>query len=400
MAYNSVLEMARELQEELVDIRRQLHSYPELGSEMNQTIQYVRAKLEEFGVHYQYSHKIGIIACIEGENTGGCVLLRADMDALPIQEETQIAYRSKLDKRMHACGHDAHTAWLLGAAAILQEHRERIYGSVKVVFQLCEEGKGIGIREMIEGGVLQNPEVDIAIASHVSPTIPIGKYSISSGGVTTTPASFRIQVKGKGGHAAEPFGCIDPILILNQIYNEISSIQRILLSPKQKAVISITKIHSGETQNVIPEMGEMSGTIRTFSREDAELLLKKIEKIAYGIGEIHGAEVEVHYEIPIGSVINNPIVTQYVKQSAQKLLGEEALMEEEFLFMGGDDFSSFSENVPSCYFFTGVGNKEKDCIYPIHNCKFNLDEDCLYQTVAILAQVSIDYLEDKKRRGK
>ncbi|MBS6561658.1 MAG: M20/M25/M40 family metallo-hydrolase, partial [Clostridiales bacterium] len=126
----------------------------------------------------------------------------------------------------------------------------------------------------------------------------------------------------------------------------------------------------------------------------------KIEKIAYGIGEIHGAEVEDHYEIPIGSVINNPIVTQYVKQSAQKLLGEEALMEEEFLFMGGDDFSSFSENVPSCYFFTGVGNKEKDCIYPIHNCKFNLDEDCLYQTVAILAQVSIDYLEDKKRRGK
>lgn len=400
MAYNSILEMAKDLQEELVIIRRQLHSHPELGNEMNDTIQYVTRKLEQFGVDYQYSHELGIIAFIKGKYTGECILLRADMDALPIQEETKISYCSKVDRRMHACGHDAHTAWLIGAAAILQKQTERIHGSIKVVFQLCEEGKGIGVRELIQGGVLHNPEVDIAIASHVSPSISTGTYSISSGGVTTTPASFSIQVKGKGGHAAEPFGCIDPILILNQIYNEISSIQRILLSPKQKAVISVTKIYSGDMHNVIPKEGEMSGTVRTFSKEDAEVLLKKIEKIAYGIGEIYGAEVEVQYDIPIGSVINNPIVTQYVKRSTKKILGEEALMEEEFLFMGGDDFSFFSERVPSCYFFTGVGNQEKDCIYPIHNCKFNLDEDCLYQTAAILAQVSIDYLEDKKRRGK
>lgn len=399
MKKKTILEQAAEMQEELVKIRRYLHQYPELGNEMNQTIRFVKQKLEDLKVENFWDEKQGLVGLIRGERPGGCVLLRADMDGLPIQEEQETSYRSERTNRMHACGHDAHTAWLLGAAAILMERRDEICGCVKLAFQPCEEGEGKpGAREMIEGGILKNPDVDVAVAAHVSPDIEAGKYSVEEGGVTTAPGVFKIEVHGRGGHAAKPEGCVDPILVLNQIYNSISSLQRVSISPARKAVISVTQIEAGHAFNVIPETGTMTGTIRTFQKEDTRLLAQKIKEVSEAVGAAFGAKVVCHYTIPIGASVNDNIIVRKVRGTVQKVLGEEALFKDPHLFMGGDDFSYYTEAVPSCYFFTGVRNE--NCIWPIHHCRFDLDESCLYRTAAVLAQFAIRYLKHEREEEK
>ncbi len=397
MTDKKIVEEAERLQEKLVNIRRELHQYPELGSEMSHTISYVRERLEQLGVETEYSEESGLCGIIRGKSSSPCILLRADMDALPISEETGSSYRSKREGRMHACGHDAHTTWLLGAAELLMMHKDELQGTVKLAFQPCEEGKGSpGAKEMIKGGILENPKVDAAVAVHVSPEFSAGRYSISPGGVTTTPCIFEIKICGKGGHGAEPWKCTDPILIMNRIYMEIQSIQRTLLSPKDKSVVSVTSMHAGNAFNVIPDTGNMLGTIRTYGKRDAQILAEKIGRIAKSAAELENAKADFRYEIPIGSCINDLETAKLVEDTVVKCFGTEAVERETHLFMGGDDFSYFTEAVPSCYFFAGVRNESKNCIYPIHNCKFDLDESCLYKTSAILAQLASDYLEKNK----
>lgn len=392
MKEKTILEQAAGLQEELVKIRRHLHQNPELGNEMDQTIRYVKQKLDDLGVETRWDEKAGLVGLIRGEKPGGCVLLRADMDGLPIQEEHETAYRSKRAERMHACGHDAHTAWLLGTATILMGRKEELCGCVKLAFQPCEEGEGSpGAKDMIEAGILKNPDVDVAVAAHVSPDLDAGTYSVEDGGVTTAPGIFTVDVHGKGGHAAKPAGCVDPILVLNQIYNGISALQRVTLSPAHKAVISVTKMEAGQVFNVIPETGSMLGTIRTFRKEDTRLLAEKIKEYSEAAGAAFGADVTCSYTIPIGASVNDSEVAQKVRETVRNVLGSEAVSKEPHLFMGGDDFSYYTEAVPSCYFFAGVRNDA--CVWPIHHCRFDLDESCLYRTAAVLAQFTLDYLK-------
>ncbi len=399
MNRNQIVEEAERLQEKLVNIRRELHQYPELGSEISHTISYVREKLEQTGIETYCSKESGLFGIIRGKKSSPCILLRADMDALPISEETGATYSSKCKGRMHACGHDAHTTWLLGAAELLMMHKDELQGTVKLAFQPCEEGKGSpGAKEMIRGGILENPKVDAAIAVHVSPECPVGRYSISSGGVTSTPCIFEINIEGKGGHGAEPWKCSDPILIMNRIYTDIQSIQRTLLSPKDRSVVSVTSMHAGNAFNVIPDTGNMLGTIRTYSKKDAQILAEKIGRIARSAAELENAKADFRYEIPIGSCINDPETANLVENTVVECFGAEAVEREAHLFTGGDDFSYFTEAVPSCYFFAGVRNERKNCVYPIHNCKFDLDESCLYKTSAILAQLALNYTEKTDKR--
>lgn len=385
---------AAKWQENLIQIRRHLHSFPELGSEMDHTVEFVKKHLESLGVETDYSPDTGLVGVIRGAGKGPCVLLRADMDGLPIQEENDIPYRSVREGRMHACGHDAHMTWLLGATALLMAHRDEIQGIVKLAFQPCEEGKGRpGAEDMIRGGIMERPRVDVAVAVHADPSVLAGRYSISPGGVTTTPCLFEIAVKGRGGHAAEPWDCVDPILVMNQIYQAVQSIQRSELSPQHKSVISITSMRAGEASNVIPERGIMAGTIRTFSREDARVLAERIKQISLAVGSAHGAEVKYEYEIPIGSSVNDVEICSQVERAVRELYGDEAVEREEHLFMGGDDFSFFAERVPSCYFFAGVRNESLSCVNPLHSCRFDLDESCLSRTAAVLAQFTLNYME-------
>ena len=364
---------------------------------MSRTIAYVKEKLELLGVETRFSEDLGLVGIIRGQKSSPCILLRADMDALPITEETGLEFSSRREGRMHACGHDLHTAWLLGAAELLMLNKNTLEGTVKLAFQPCEEGKGSpGAKEMIAEGILEDPKVDAAVAVHVTPDIPVEKYSISSGGVTTTPCIFEIGIEGKGGHAAEPWKCTDPILVMNRIYTEIQSIQRSLLSPKDKAVISITSVHGGNAFNVIPDRVSMGGTIRTYSRKTAELLTEKIEEIVRYCGEADKAKTEFHYEIPIGSCVNDAHVTGLVKSAVRSCLGEAAIYSEEILFMGGDDFSCFSEAVPSCYFFAGVKKEGRGNAFPLHNCRFDPDESCLCKTAAVLARLALDFTAEKR----
>lgn len=396
MNKKTILEQASELQDKLVKIRRNLHRYPELGNEMNWTISFVKKQLEEIGVETFWDEKRGLVGMIRGNHPGKCILLRADMDGLPIQEESQSDYMSTRSGKMHACGHDAHTAWLIGAAEILVNRKDEIYGNVKFAFQPCEEGEGSpGAREMIDAGILNNPPVEVAVAAHVSPDIQSGKYSVEEGGVTTAPGIFTIRVYGKGGHAAKPEGCVDPILVMNQIYNGISTLLRVTLSPAHKAVISVTKMEAGHTFNVIPENGTMIGTIRTFHKKETKLLAEKIKKISEEVGTAFGAEVVCEYKIPIGAAINEGNVVSKVRETIRKVLDEKALSTEPHLFMGGDDFSYYTEAVPSCYFFVGTRNEEYR--WPIHHCRFDLDESCLSRTAAVFAQFAIDYLKKERK---
>lgn len=395
MKEESILEQASCLQEMMVRIRRHLHRHPELGDEMGDTVRFVRRELEELGVETTWDENMGLVGIIRGKRPGGCVLFRADMDGLPIQEENEVEYHSECPNRMHACGHDAHTAWLIGTAAILMKRRSEIRGCVKLAFQPCEEGEGKpGAREMIAAGILKNPDVDLAVAAHVSPDIKSGKYSVEEGGVTTAPGVFTIRIHGKGGHAAKPEGCVDPILVMNQIYNGITAVQRVTLSPAHKAVISVTKMEAGHTFNVIPETAVMTGTIRTFYAEETRILAEKIRKISEEVGEAFDAEVVCEYRIPIGASVNESSVVGKVRESICKVLGKEALSTEPHLFMGGDDFSYYTEAVPSCYFFVGVGTEQ--CRWPIHHCRFDLDESCLGRTAAVFAQFAVDFLKDER----
>lgn len=394
---NEILKYAEEITPKLIEIRRTIHKYPEQGFEINKTAKLVINYLKSLEIEVINNDKTGIVGILKGREDGKTVLLRADMDALPICELNNIEYRSQRQNLMHACGHDAHTTWLLGAATILSNLKENINGTVKFAFQPSEEGSGgIGAKDMIKSGILENPKVDVAIAAHVFPEIEIGKIGVKSGGVTSTPSGFKIKVIGKSGHASEPSKCIDPIMILNQIYIGIQSIQRVTLPPDHPGVISVTNMKVGQAHNIISDCGEMSGTIRTFSIDDNKKLASAIEKISNNVANMYGASCEFSYNIPIGSSINNKKVSDMVKNSAKKIMMLEDNIIDPPIFMGGDDFCFYTEKVPSCYFFVGVANKEKGIIYPIHSDKFDLDERCLSNTSAIMAQFTIDYLKGEE----
>ncbi|MGF1480375.1 MAG: M20 family metallopeptidase [Cyanophyceae cyanobacterium] len=364
------------LQSQLVVWRRRLHQRPELGFQEHQTAQFVAEKLQEWGIEHQSGiAKTGITAVICG-GPGPVLAIRADMDALPIQEENEVSYRSQHDGVMHACGHDGHTAIALGTAYYLSQHRQDFHGTVKIIFQPAEEGPG-GAKPMIEAGVLSHPDVDAIIGLHLWNNLPLGTVGVRSGALMAAVECFRCTLLGKGGHGAMPHQTIDSVVLSAQVVNALQTVVARNVNPIDSAVVTVGELHAGTALNVIADTARMSGTVRYFKPELAGYFSDRIEQIIAGVCQSHGAKYELDYWQLYPPTINDARMADLVRSVADEVVETPAGVVPECQTMGGEDMSFFLQKVPGCYFFVGAANPERGLDYPHHHPRFDFDETAL-----------------------
>lgn len=368
----------RSLQPQLVEWRRGLHQKPELGFQEKLTAQFVSQKLQEWGIEHQTGiAQTGIVATIHGNNSTQKVLaIRADMDALPIEELNEVPYRSQHDGVMHACGHDGHTAIALGTAYYLHQHQDTFGGTVKIIFQPAEEGPG-GAKPMIEAGVLKNPDVDAIIGLHLWNNLPLGMVGVRAGALMAAVELFRCTVLGKGGHGAMPHQTIDSIVVAAQIINSLQTIVARNVNPIDSAVVTVGELHAGTAENVIADTAWMRGTVRYFNPELKGLFQQRVEQIIAGICQSHGARYDLDYWSLYPPVINDASIAELVRSVAEEVVETPVGVVPECQTMGGEDMSYFLQEVPGCYFFLGSANPEKGLAYPHHHPRFDFDETVL-----------------------
>lgn len=376
----------------MINLRETIHMYPEDGFSEFTTSKIIIEELEKLGIKVQKNvAKTGVVGLIEGKYPGKTVLLRADMDALKIQEQADVEYKSKIDGMMHACGHDGHVAGLLGAAMILNELKDNLHGNVKLVFQPAEERDG-GALPMIEEGVLENPKVDAAFAAHLWGYLNEGEVHLKEGPMMASPDIFNIKVIGKGGHGAVPQESIDPIVITCQIVNSLQTIVSRKINPLDPVVITCGRIQGGDCHNVIPNEVELEGTIRTFNEETRNWVPKVMEDLIRGITTSQGAAYEFKYEPKYPALINDKYMTSFAKESLKKVVGEENVFDLKEPNMGGDDFAYFAQKVPSAFIFVGIANNKSEPVIH-HNPYFKWDSKNVGILAQSLSQIAIDYLK-------
>ncbi len=395
MDIKKIKNLAEAVKPELISIRRDIHAHPEMGLKEVRTASVIAAKLKELGLEVQENIGVtGVVALLRGKNPGKTILLRSDMDCLPLDELNNCEYKSQNNGLMHACGHDAHITWLLGAAKILSEYRDELCGCVKFLFQPAEENLG-GAERMIEEGVLQNPAVDAAAAAHVWPTTDAGKIAIKYGPMMAAPDKFRIVIKGKGGHGAMPDLCVDPIAIGHDIYNSLKTISSRKVDPLEPFILSVCKFSSGSAFNIIPDSAEIEGTVRTVTDELREKIPFVIEAIVKSITELNGAGYEFQYSPYYPAVINNNNMTKLLEETSAEFLGKENIEILHNPVMIGEDFSFFQRKVPGVFFGIGTYNEAKNIIHNLHNPYFDIDEDILPLAAGLFAQLVIKYLNEE-----
>ena len=373
-------------------LRRDFHMHPELGFQEIRTAGIVARELAHLGLEVSTGIAgTGVIALLGGVKPGPVVLVRADMDALQIVEDTGAEYASQTKGTMHACGHDAHTAILLTVARLLNTHRKELNGTVKLIFQPAEEGMG-GAEKMIESGVLENPRPDISLALHVWNELPVNYVGIAPGPVMAGAEIFQIKIIGKGGHGAVPNLAIDPILAAAQIVNALQGIVARNVPPLQTAVVSVCTIHGGEMFNVIPPVVEMTGTIRTFDAGVRSTVLTRFEKTINATAEAMGCHAEINIQRLTPTTINDPIVAARIQKTAQSLYPDAAVITSNYTTMGSEDFAFILEKIPGCFFFIGTANTEKELSAAHHNPKFDIDETALPRAVALMTSAVMDFL--------
>lgn len=384
---------AEALRDEIVAIRRDLHMHPELGFQEVRTARVVADKLGELGYEVVTGvGKTGVVGLLSGEQPGErTVLLRFDMDALPIQEENDVPYRSQTPGVMHACGHDAHVAVGLGVAKVLMQHRDKLPGTVKLMFQPAEEGLG-GAHAMINDGVLKGPDVDVALGLHVSSLFPTGKVVVRSGALLAASDRFDILVKGRGGHGAHPEQTIDAVLVAAQIVVALQTIVARNVNPEDVGVVTVGAIHAGDAPNVIAETAALRGTIRSFAPEVRQLLHRRIEEVASGVARTLGAEAEVSIKLGVDATVNAEAPTAVVHKAATEVLGEDNI-DTTYRSTGGEDFSAVLAAVPGNFFFLGARNDERGMNFPHHNPRFDIDDSVLPTGVAILCDAAVRCLK-------
>ena len=390
------IEQAKLIKEEIISYRRVIHSNPEVGQELPKTKKYVMDKLVEFGYSPEEICESGIVATIKGNKPGKTFLLRADMDALPIAEKTSCDFKST-NGCMHACGHDMHTAMLLGAARLLKENQDEIEGTIKLVFQPDEEGF-TGSKKMIKAGVLENPKVDAALAMHVHSGTPSNVVLCGLGTSIAGCNRFRIVVKGKGCHGAMPETGIDPINIAAHIYLAIQTILTREISATESAVVTIGKFVGGDVPNVIPEEVVMEGTIRSLDKEVGEFIFDRMNEIVTSTAKMLRGEAELIELSSVPPLANNDELAHELTGYMKDIVGEKAVVLFEQGGMGSEDFASYSYEVPSVYIMLGAGTKEENSLYgeAMHNEKVVFNEDILPTGVAIHAYSAIMWLKNNK----
>ncbi|MEG4345176.1 M20 family metallopeptidase [Microcoleus sp. A003_D6] len=367
----------RNLQPQLVEWRRLLHQKPELSFEENLTAGFVSQKLQEWGIEHQTNiAKTGIVATIDSGKPGRVLAIRADMDALPIQEENEVDYRSQHKGIMHACGHDGHTAIALGTACYLAKHKHSFSGKVKMIFQPAEEGPG-GAKPMIEAGVLKNPDVDAIVGLHLWNNLPLGTVGVRSGALMAAVETFDCTIFGKGGHGAMPHQTVDAIVVTAQIVSALQAIVARNIDPIDSAVVTVGKFHAGHTHNVIADTAQIGGTVRYFNPKYQSYFDKRIEQVIAGICQSHGANYKFDYCALYPPVINDSRIAELVRSVAESVVETPAGIVPECQTMGGEDMSFFLQEIPGCYFFLGSANPEKNLAYPHHHPRFDFDETAL-----------------------
>ena len=387
MASSSVVVPA-DVTRDVIELRRDIHRYPELGFEEIRTAGIVADRLDRLG--YEVRTKIGatgVVGIMRSKRPGRTVLLRADMDALPIQEETGLPFASANDGKMHACGHDGHVAILLGAAQIIAQRQDELSGTIVLCFQPAEEGKG-GAREMIRDGVLEDPYIDRVYGLHLLSQAPSGVIRVRPGPVMASSDSIEITIRGKGGHGAAPHETNDPILTAAQFVTSVQSIVSRRVEPIEPAVVTIGAIHGGTIHNVIPDDVRLLGTVRAYSPEVRAQMEPRIQTILRGSCEAHGATYDLNYEWRYPVTANDPDEAAYVRALASRVLGEER-SEDMRPTMGAEDFSFMLEQRPGCFFFLGTQCDERTAA-PHHNARFSIDEAALETGVRMMVALALD----------
>lgn len=382
-----------DLQDELVAIRRDLHMHPELGFEEFRTADIVESYLRDLGLQPKRLAKTGVVATLEGTaadaDFGPTFMLRADIDALPIQEKNDIPYRSQNDGVMHACGHDAHTAMLLIAAKVLVRHADEIKGRIKFLFQPNEEVAGAEI--MVAEGALENPDVDAAMGIHIWTPLPSGTIAATAGGVMATMNVFSMTIRGKGGHTGYPEDAIDPIIAAADVIQTAQRVQTRDTSVLHPTALIFSKINGGTKNNIIPDEVQIEGSIRyLFEITEKENPPKRLEEIVRSVCATHKCEVDFHINTENSVVVNSPAIVQLVRETALEILpGESYLLDHRS--MAGEDFAAYARRVPSVFVFVGTGNPEKGTDHPHHSALFNVDEETLPTGVELFVRTALRF---------
>lgn len=365
--------------------RRRLHQRPELGFQEQFTAEFIAGKLREWGIEHETGvAQTGIVALVTGDRPGPVLAIRADMDALPIQEENDVDYRSQHDGRMHACGHDGHVAIALGTAYYLSQHRD-FAGTVKFIFQPAEEGPG-GAQPMVAAGVLNNPDVDAIIGLHLWNNLPLGKVGIRAGAMMAAVELFECTIHGRGGHGAMPHQTVDSILVGAQVVTALQTIVARNLDPLQSGVVTVGKFEAGKASNVIADSAYLRGTVRYFDPALANFFDRRIEDIIAGTCQSHGATYEFKYHRLYPPVINDGAIAHLIRTAAEDVVETPAGVVPDCQTMGGEDMSFFLQEVPGCYFFLGSANIDRELAYPHHHPRFDFDETALGLGVEIFVR--------------
>ena len=385
---HQLLIAAQEIHDQLIAWRRHLHAHPELGEHEEQTARYVAEELRRMGYEPRehFGDTFGVVADLPPPATssgdGPAIALRADMDALPIQEETGVAYTSQNPGVMHACGHDAHVAMLLGAARLLGERRTELKRGVRFIFQPAEEGPG-GAAPMIAAGVLEG--VEAVFGLHIWSEMPLGTLGTRPGAFMSSTKRLHIVVHGKGGHAAMPHQCVDPVVAAAQIILALQTVVSRGIAMTDSAVVSVTCLQAGSASNIIPECAELRGTVRTLRQATRATVLGRIRQLAVGVAAAHGATADVTLEDGYPALVNDPGIVDRALHAARQI----GFTPDQLLTLpaqgGAEDFAYYAQKVPSAFLFLGARNEAKGCAYPHHHPRFNIDEDALPRGTALLA---------------
>jgi len=388
---NNFYETASALKDDIIARRRDLHRHPELAFQEVRTAGIVASTLRDLGIEVQTGvGKTGVIGILEGEHEGPTVLVRADMDALPILEENEVDYISETPNVMHACGHDGHTSIALAVAQMLSEHRTNMHGRIKFVFQPAEE-VGQGAQAMVDDGALNEPRPDYSVGLHLWNEMPLGFFSATPGPIMATCDFLDIKVSGYGGHAAKPHEVHDPIVAASHIVTALQSIVSRNVDPLEGAVVSITAVNGGDAYNVIPSVVTLKGTIRAFKGEIRDMLILRLNEICSGIASSLGCTAEIILYDRTEAVVNSADVSTRLTEIALQTPGITHI-NNDYRTMGAEDVGMFMGDVPGCFFFVGSANAEKGLDYPHHHPRFDFDEQALIIGASVLAQAAASYV--------
>ena len=385
-----IFKRAQEIQGEVVANRRCLHENPELGFALDNTVRFVKEKLTEMGYAPADCGDHGVVATVGGRHGGRCILIRADMDALPMKEESGLDFASKCETAAHTCGHDTHTAMLLGAAKLLKEMEDELPGTVKLMFQPAEE-LCAGARSMLEDGVLENPHVDAAFGEHVMAMLPSGEVHYSRGVMFASCDLFTITIKGHGGHGSQPQNAIDPIAVGAHLVTALQTINAREVSPSAVAVLTIGCFQSGSAANIIPDSAKLMGSIRTFDADVRAFVKQRLIDVTEGVAKTYRAEAEIDFPSEAGPLVTDIPTMDLLGQSAREALGADRVFDDLPPFSGSEDFSYITAAVPSGFFAVGAAPQDYPA-YPQHNPKIRFDEGCFPYGVAAYVAGALAWL--------